>query len=43
MRVCSGAFRTSPVAAVQVEMGEMPLRSQKSAVNVDILGRSART
>lgn len=26
LRTCSGAFRTSPVAAIQVEMGEQPLR-----------------
>ncbi|CAJ1057143.1 RNA-directed DNA polymerase from mobile element jockey [Xyrichtys novacula] len=25
LRICSGAFRTSPVPAVQVELGEMPL------------------
>lgn len=29
LRICCGAFRTSPTAAVQVEMGEMPLRLRR--------------
>ena len=28
-RICSGAFRTSPVAALQVEMGDMPLQIRR--------------
>ena len=27
LRICCGTLRTSPVAAMQVELGEMPLRS----------------
>ncbi len=26
LRICSGAFWTSPAVALQVEMGEMPLQ-----------------
>lgn len=29
LRICSGAFKTSPVSAIQVEMGEMPLRIRR--------------
>ena len=29
LRICSGAFKTSPVSAMQVEMGEMPLRIRR--------------
>ncbi len=29
LRICSGAFRTSPVNALQVEMGEMPLELRR--------------
>lgn len=29
LRVCSGAFKTSPVPALQVEMGEMPLELRR--------------
>lgn len=29
LRICSGAFKTSPVAALQVEMGEEPLRIRR--------------
>ena len=29
LRICCGAFKTSPVAAIQVEMGEMPLRLRR--------------
>lgn len=25
LRICSGAFKTSPAVAIQIEMGEMPL------------------
>ncbi len=28
LRICRGAFRTSPKAALQVEMGEMPLEER---------------
>ena len=30
LRICSGAFKTSPVAALQVEMGEEPLRIRRT-------------
>ncbi len=35
LRICSGAFRTSPAVALQVEMGEMPLhlRREQLAAN----------
>ena len=29
LRLCYGAFKTTPVAAIQVEMGEMPLRLRR--------------
>ncbi len=29
LRICSGAFKTSPVSAMQVEMGEMPLHIKR--------------
>lgn len=29
LRVCSGAFKTSPVPALLVEMGEMPLELRR--------------
>ncbi len=29
LRVCSGAFKTLPVSAIQVEVGEMPLEVRK--------------
>ena len=29
LRLCCGAFKTTPVAAIQVEMGEMPLRLRR--------------
>lgn len=29
LRTCSGAFKSSPVAAVQAEMGEQPLRIRR--------------
>ena len=29
LRICSGAFKTSPVSAMQVEMGEQPLRIRR--------------
>lgn len=29
LRTCSGAFKSSPVAAVQVKMGEQPLRIRR--------------
>ena len=36
MRVCSGAFKTSPVpAALQAEMGEMPLRLRRKQLMVN--------
>ena len=31
-RVCSGAFKTSPVPALQVEMGEMPLELRRMQI-----------
>uniref|UniRef100_A0A1A8L2C0 Reverse transcriptase domain-containing protein n=1 Tax=Nothobranchius pienaari TaxID=704102 RepID=A0A1A8L2C0_9TELE len=35
LRLCTGAFRTTPIAALQVEMGEMPieLRREQLALN----------
>lgn len=32
LRTCSGAFKTSPVAAIQVEMGEQPLRIRRTKI-----------
>ena len=29
LRICSGSFKTSPVSAMQVEMGEMPLKIRR--------------
>ncbi|XP_050975638.1 uridine 5'-monophosphate synthase isoform X1 [Labeo rohita] len=29
LRICSGAFKSSPVSSMQVEMGEMPLRIRR--------------
>lgn len=29
LRVCSGAFRTTPIAALQVELGETPLELRR--------------
>lgn len=35
LRVCCGAFKTSPVSALQVEMGEMPLDLRRTQVSVN--------
>lgn len=29
LRICCGAFKSSPVSSMQVEMGEMPLRIRR--------------
>ena len=35
LRVCCGAVRTTPVAALQVEMGEMPLELRRKQLRVN--------
>lgn len=34
MRVCLGAMKTSPISALQVEMGEMPLELRRKQIAV---------
>lgn len=40
LRICSGAFKTSPVAAMRVEIREMPLRVRRVKHWVNLQGRS---
>lgn len=41
LRLCCGAFTSTPVSALQVEVGEMPLHLRKTA-NDELLGKSSR-
>lgn len=34
LRICCGAFRTSPKAALQLEMGEMPLKERRKQLKM---------
>ncbi|KAI7808137.1 hypothetical protein IRJ41_016520 [Triplophysa rosa] len=34
LRICCGAFRSSPVASLQVEMGELPLEQRRSQLRL---------
>ena len=35
LRLCSGAFRTTPTSALQVEMGEMPLELRRTQLSIN--------
>jgi hypothetical protein len=34
MRICLGAFRTSPIASLHVEAGEMPLNLRREKLTI---------
>lgn len=42
LRLCCGAFKTTPVAALQVEMNEMPLDIRRNQIALNVLGKSKR-
>ncbi len=43
LRLCCGAFKTTPVSALQVEVGEMPLQIRRKQLKMNYLGKSSRS